>query len=55
MSPNSSNCHGSEYGDSSPVVVSPTPPRIAFNSQLNQLSHLEDSIGLSYLSSWLHE
>ena len=54
MSSSSSNCHSSEYGDSSPVVIPPTPPRIAVNSRLNLLSRLEDAIGPSQLSSWIN-
>ena len=54
MSPSSSNCHSSEYGDSSPFVIPLTPPRIAVNSQLNLLSCLEDTIGPSQSPSWVN-
>ena len=47
MSSSSSNCHRS------PVVIPPTPPRIAVNSRLNLLSRLEDAIGPSQLPSWI--
>ena len=52
MSSSSSNCHSYEYGDWSPVVIPPTPPRIAINSRLNLLSCLKDAIGPSQLPSW---
>ena len=50
----SSNCHSTEYDDSSPVVIPPTPPRIAVNSRLNLLSRFEDAIGPSQLPSWIN-
>ena len=54
MSSSSSNCPGSKYGDSNPVVIPPTPSRRALNSQLNLLSRLEDTIGPSQLPSWIN-
>ena len=54
LSLSSSNCHSTEYHDSSPVVNPPTPSRIAMNSQLNLLSRFEDAIAPSQLSSWIN-
>ena len=54
LSSSSSNCHSTEYGDSSPVIIPPTPPRIAVNSRLNLLSRFEDAIGPSQLFSWIN-
>ena len=54
LSSSSSNCHSTEYDDSSPVVNPPTPPRIAVNSRLNLLSRFEDAIGPSQLPSWIN-
>ena len=54
LSSNSSNCHSIECDDSSSVVNPPTPPRIAVNSRLNQLSRFEDAIGPSQLPSWIN-
>ena len=47
MPSSSSNCHSSEYGDSSPVVILPIPPRMAANSLLKLHSRFEDAIGPS--------
>ena len=54
LSSSSSNCHSTEYDDSSPVVIPPTPPRKAVNSRLNLLYRLEDAIGPSQLPSWIN-
>ena len=54
LSSSSSNCHGTECDDSSPVVIPPTPPRIAVNSRLNLLSRFEDVIDPSQLSFWIN-
>ena len=52
LSSSSSNCHSTEYDDSSPVVIPPTPSRIAVKSRL--LSRFEDAIGPSRLPSWIN-
>ena len=54
LSSSSSNCHSTECDDSSPVVIPPTPPRIAVNSRLNLLSRFKDAIGPSQLPSWIN-
>ena len=42
------------YGDSIPVVIPPTSPRIAVNSRLNLLYRLQDAVGPSQLPSWIN-
>ena len=42
------------YGDSIPVVIPPTSPKIAVNSRLNLLYRLQDAIGPSQLPSWMN-
>ena len=37
-----------------PVVIPPTPPRIAVNSKLNLLFRLEDAIGQSQIPFWIN-
>ena len=54
LSSSSSNSHRTEYGDSRPVIIPPTPPRIAVNTRLNLLSRFEDAIGPFQLFSWIN-